>query len=115
MPRRVRQRVAAAAIHDGIDEDAAEGRRARGPDERERGDVFDLAARISRRELDVGDDRVFRVCRIQLAVSLAGNPFVRRARRLDFGDLQLDDIRMRSNGAEHETERERCGEFRGGH
>ena len=39
--------------------------------------IFDLAVRIARRELDVGDNRIVRIGRINLTVRLATQLFVR--------------------------------------
>jgi hypothetical protein len=65
--------------------------------------VLDLAIGILRRELDVDDDRVLRVLRIELAIGLADDLLVgadvledvAAERRLLLRDLQLRDARVR--------------------
>jgi hypothetical protein len=106
---RMRRRVAAATIHDGVHEHSAAFHHLRRPHERERRDVLNFAACVPRRELDVCDDRVLWIHRVQLSVGFARHPFMCRAGRLDSRDLEFDDIGVRNGSAEHETQREgRC-------
>ena len=65
---RMRHGIATSAVHDGVQQDAARPHHLRRPHERERDDVFDLAASVARREVDVGDNGVLRIRRVQLAV-----------------------------------------------
>ena len=88
--------------------------------------VLDVAARVARRELDVGDDPVASVVRVDFAVGLAaqllvgaGGPERARhardrileGRRLDAGDLDLGDARLRARY--RQAERRRKGERHG--
>src|SRR5207248_11371953 len=65
--------------------------------------VFDLAARVARRELDVHDRGVLRIVGVELAVRLAGQLFVladvledvaAEGRRLLLDDLDFRDVRV---------------------
>ncbi len=63
----MRHGIAAAAIHNRVQQHAAGPHHLRRPDEREGGDVFDFAARISRCELDPADPKNAVITDIELA------------------------------------------------
>ena len=77
-PSALARRRAVAAIDDRIHQHAAGFRAVDRLHQREGADVLDLAARVARRELDVGDEGVLRIGGIELAVELAAEPLVGR-------------------------------------
>ncbi len=82
MPFRAHCRRPAAAIDHRIHQHAARLRHVDRLDQRERRNVFHLAARVARRELDIGDERILRICRVELAVGLAAQLLEPRRGRL---------------------------------
>ena len=62
--------------------------------------VLDLAARIAGRQLDVGDDRVARVVRVELAVGLAAELLIRAHAPVGPEHLAVEHGRLRLRGVD---------------
>ena len=106
---------AVAAIDDRIHEHAARLRQVRGHHQRERRDVIDAAARIARRQVDVLDDAVAPIARIDFAVHASADVHVRAgaAKRLATGDRiargDLEPRHLRAGGRRRQHQQRRYG------
>ena len=119
---RTGDRLAVAAVDDLIKEHACRLRHIYRLGQRERRDVFHLPARVSRGQIEILNDGVVRILRIDVAVHLAADEFERPGgsdglsvvHRLARGDFESDDLRTRRRRArrDHAGEEKRSNACR---